>query len=287
MAELDLPAWSEPFVHDGRAKLLRAAGLRQLDRDWAWGGATGAGVKVAIIDSGVEGSHPVVQGRLVESVTVQMVDDEAQVVPDEPIDMYGHATACAGIVLGLAPEVEIYSVRVLGADLRGKGAAFLAGLEWAVGRGVNAMNLSLSSKSESLFPYFHEVVDDAYFKSVALVCAVNNVPGLSFPSTFASVFSVAAHAIAEPETFFYNPAPPVEWGAWGVDVPIGWKDGTTTVATGNSFAAPHMCGLVARIMSKHPGLTPFEVKAVLAAIANDPAATYVDPTAPPTAPQTA
>ena len=281
MAELDLPAWSEPFVHDGRAKLLRAAGLRQLDREWAWGGATGAGVKVAIIDSGVEASHPVVQGRLVESVTVQIVDDETEVVPDEPIDMYGHATACAGIVVGLAPEVEIYSVRVLGADLRGKGAAFLAGLEWAVERGVHAMNLSLSSKSESLFPYFHEVVDDAYFKHVALVCAVNNVPGLSFPSTFSSVFSVAAHAIPEAEVFFYNPAPPVEWGAWGVDVPIGWKDGTTTVATGNSFAAPHVCGLVARILSKHPGLTPFEVKAVLAAIANDPSGTYADPTAPP------
>ena len=95
MAELDLPAWSEPFVHEGRAKLLRAAGLRQLDRDWAWGDATGAGVKVAIIDSGVEGSHPVVRGRLVESVTVQIVGDETKVVPDEPIDMYGHATACA------------------------------------------------------------------------------------------------------------------------------------------------------------------------------------------------
>jgi len=174
------------------------------------------------------------------------------------------------IVVGLAPEVEIYSVRVLGADLRGKGAAFLAGLEWAVEQGVQAMNLSLSSKSERLFPFFHEIVDQAYFKNVALICAVNNVPGLSFPSTFSSVFSVAAHAIPDPETFFYNPAPPVEWGAWGVDVPIGWKDGGTTVATGNSFAAPHMCGLVARILSKHPGLTPFEVKTVLAAIASDP-----------------
>jgi subtilisin len=268
--DLGLPAWSEPFAEDARGALVRAAGLRQIDREWAWGGSTGAGVKVAIIDSGVEGSHPVVAGRLVESVTVQIIDDEAEVVPDEPIDMYGHATACAGIVVGLAPDVELYSVRVLGADLKGKGAAFLTGLEWAVEKGVQAMNLSLSSKSERLFPYFHEVVDQAYFKNVALVSAVNNVPGLSFPSTFSSVFSVAAHAIPDPEVFFYNPAPPVEFGAWGVDVPIGWKDGSTTVATGNSFAAPHVCGLVARILGKHPGLTPFELKAVLAAIANDP-----------------
>lgn len=265
-----LPAWSEPFAPEARDRLARSAALRQVDREWAWAGATGAGVKVAIIDSGVEGSHPVVGGRLVQSVAVEIVEDEAQVVPDDGIDMYGHATACAGIVVGLAPEVEIYSVRVLGADLRGKGAAFLAGLEWAVEQGVQAMNLSLSSKSERLVPFFHEIVDQAYFKNVALICAVNNVPGLSFPSTFSSVFSVAAHAIPDPETFFYNPAPPVEWGAWGVDVPIGWKDGGTTVATGNSFAAPHMCGLVARILSKHPGLTPFEVKTVLAAIASDP-----------------
>ena len=159
-------------------------------------------------------------------------------------------------------------MRVLGSDLKGKGVAFLAGLEWAVEKGVQAMNLSLSSKSERLFPFFHEVVDQAYFRHVCLVSAVNNVPGLSYPSTFSSVFSVAAHAIPDAETFFYNPAPPVEWGAWGVDVPIGWKDGATTVATGNSFAAPHMCGLVARILAKHPGLTPFEVKTVLAAIAN-------------------
>src|SRR5688500_7750051 len=201
----DLPAWSEPFVPAAREKLIRAAQLGLMDRDWAWGGATGAGVKVAIIDSGVEGSHPVVGGRLVRSVAVEIVDDEPQVVPDEPVDLYGHATACAGIVLGLAPEVEIYSVRVLGADLRGKGAAFLAGLEWAVGKGVHAMNLSLSSKSERLFPFFHEIVDDAYFKQVSLVCAVNNVPGLSFPSTFSSVFSVAAHGIPDPYAFFYNP----------------------------------------------------------------------------------
>lgn len=271
MPDLDLPAWSEPFAEGAREGLIRSAGLRQLDRDWAWGGGTGAGVKVAIIDSGVERDHPVVRGRLVQSVTVEIVDDEATVVPDEPIDMYGHGTACAGIVVGLAPEVEIYSVRVLGADLRGKGAAFLAGLEWAVENGVHVMNLSLSSKSERLFPFFHEVVDQAYFRHVCLVSAVNNVPGLSFPSTFSSVFSVAAHSIPEPEAFFYNPAPPVEWGAWGVDVPVGWKDGGNIVATGNSFAAPHMCGLVARILSKHPGLTPFEVKSVLAAVADDPA----------------
>ena len=62
----------------------------------------------------------------------------------------------------------------------------------------------------------------------------------------------------------------MEFGAWGVDVPIAWKDGGSTVATGNSFAAPHIAALVALITAKHPRLTPFELKAVLAATANLP-----------------
>ncbi|HEX5395672.1 MAG TPA: S8 family serine peptidase [Candidatus Limnocylindria bacterium] len=270
MVEEEEPlAWSEPFA--GHDQLARVAGLRTVDRDWAWGGADGRGVTVAIIDSGVERDHPKVRGRLVESVAVRINDEGEPVVePDESgVDLFGHGTACAGIIIGLAPAVEIVSVRVLGADLKGKGVAFAAGLEWAVERRVQVANLSLSSKSETLFPIFHELADDAYFNNVVLVSAANNVPVPSYPSLFASVISVAGHAEPDPLRFYYNPAPPVEFGAWGVDVPIAWKDGAEIVATGNSFAAPHIAGLVALIVSKHPGLTPFEVKSILAATADN------------------
>lgn len=254
------------------AGLTRSVRLDQIDRTWAFEGASGRGVTVAIIDSGLEIDHPMLQGRVVESVAVEFdAEGDPTIVADTLGDLYGHGTACGGIILGLAPEVELVSIRVLGADLKGKGAAFLAGLEWAIERGVQVTNLSLSSKSETLFPYFHEVVDDACFKGVNLISAANNVAGASYPSLFSSVFSVAAHASPDPRIWYYNPRPPVEFGAWGVDVPIAWKDGGTTVATGNSFAAPHIAGLVAQIVSAHPGLTPFEVKAVLAATADQPA----------------
>lgn len=274
MVEEEEPlAWSEPFATADH--LARVAGLRSVDRDWAWGGASGGGVTVAIIDSGVERDHPRVHGRLIESVAVRLDDEGEPVVEADPsgVDLFGHGTACAGIIVGLAPEVEIVSVRVLGADLKGKGVAFAGGLEWAIERGVNVANLSLSSKSETLFPIFHELADDAYFRNLVLVSAANNVPVPSYPSLFASVISVAAHAEPDPFRFYYNPSPPVEFGAWGVDVPIAWKDGAEIVATGNSFAAPHIAGLVALIMSKHPGLTPFEVKSILAATADNPGGT--------------
>jgi subtilisin family serine protease len=269
MTDPALPAWAEPFAHP-RRHLRRSLRVRGVSREWAWGGATGAGVRVGIIDSGLENAHPRLNGRVVENVAVEMTDDGPRVVPDEPIDLFGHGTACGAIILSLAPEAELVSIRVLGADLRGKGTAFASGLEWAIDRGLPVCNLSLSSKSESLFPLFHDLVDRAYFQSMALVSAANNVQAASYPSLFSSVISVAAHGEPDPRRIYYNPLPPVEFGAWGVDVPIAWKDGGSTVATGNSFAAPHIAGLVALLLSKHPGLTPFEVKAILASIADNP-----------------
>jgi subtilisin family serine protease len=263
-----LPAWSEPFVD--RRGLKRRARIRGVTRDWAWGGATGAGIRVGIIDSGLENDHPRLAGRVVRNVAVELGEDGPRVVEDEPRDLFGHGTACGAIILSLAPEVELVSVRVLGADLRGKGTAFAAGLEWAIDEGIHVLNLSLSSKSEALFPVFHDLVDRAYFRSIALISAANNVPAPSYPSLFGSVFSVAAHDEPDPWRLYYNPAPPVEFGAWGVDVPIAWKDGGSTVATGNSFAAPHVAGIVALIRSKHPDLTPFEIKAILTSIADNP-----------------
>jgi subtilisin family serine protease len=267
---LDLPAWSEPFIGERRELLRRAVPFVSVSREWAWGGADGSGMTVAIVDSGIEGSHPAVGGKLVGSVRVDIVDDEAVVVADDPIDVFGHATACAGIIHSIAPAAEFLSVRVLGPDLKGKGVAFAAGLEWAIEHGAKIANLSLSSKAESLFGAFHELADRAYFANLLLVSAANNVPGPSYPSLFASVVSVASHDLPDPWTFFYNPNPPVEFGAYGVNVKVAWNKGGSIVATGNSFAAPHIAGIATLIRSKHPQATPFEVKAILAATANEP-----------------
>jgi subtilisin family serine protease len=266
-----LPAWSEPFSADHRSALRRLAPFDEIDRAWAFGPADGDGVVVAIVDSGVEGTHPAVGGRLRESVRVELDGDDAAVVPDEPIDAVGHATACAGIILGLAPRTTILSIRVLGSDNRGKGLAFATGLQWAIERGASIVNLSLSSRSESLFGTLHDLVDRAYFANVLLVCAANNVSVASYPSLFASVVSVAAHDVRDPDVWFYNPRPPVEFGAYGLDVDVAWKDGGRITATGNSFAAPHIAGYAARIRAAHPSATPFEIKTILAATAATPA----------------
>jgi subtilisin family serine protease len=265
-----LPAWSEPFVGERGRSISHRPPFGQLDRDWAWGGSDGSGVTVAIIDSGVEGDHPAVGGRLVRSVRVELDESGQPVVLDDPesVDVVGHGTACAGIIHSLAPGADLVSIRVLGPDNRGKGIVFAAGLDWAIEQGATVVNLSLSSKSDALYGTFHELADRAYFANVLLVSAANNFPGASYPSLFAAVLSVAAHDLPDPGVIYYNPDPPVEFGAYGVDVDVAWKGGTRMLATGNSFAAPHIAGYAALIRSKHPDASPFEVKTILAAIAD-------------------
>jgi subtilisin family serine protease len=263
------PAWSWQF----ESKTLDQApdlGLAEpIARDWAWGGADGSGVKVAVVDSGVEDGHPRV-GR-VDGAIVLEYDAEApgnvREIEGPHADLFGHGTACAAIIRALAPACEIHSVRVLGERLTGKGFVFAAGVRWAVEHGMQVANLSLSTGARGHFGRFHEVVDEAYFRRTMLVSAISNVRGASYPSEFAGVFSVAATEGTDPFGYEYNPNGPVEFGAPGIDLDVAWLGGGSIRATGNSFAAPQIAGLVTLILSKHPGLTPFQVKTILAACA--------------------
>ncbi|HLY14417.1 MAG TPA: hypothetical protein VKR24_08700, partial [Candidatus Limnocylindrales bacterium] len=95
MSDPGLPAWSEPFVGERRAGLHRSRPLGELDRAAIFDGADGSGVTVAIIDSGVEGDHPDVGGRLARSMVVELDDEGEPIVRDDPgaIDVVGHGTA--------------------------------------------------------------------------------------------------------------------------------------------------------------------------------------------------
>lgn len=262
-------AWADHF-DPGRLLPAPSLGLPGLTPEWAWGGSTGAGVKVAVIDSGIDADHPAV-GSVAGGVVLEYDQSEADGVRVTEMphgDLYGHGTACAAIIRSLAPDVELYSVRVLGERLTGKARVFARGIEWCIENGIQVANLSLSTSNEDWFATFHELADDAAFKRMCLVCALNNEADKpTYPSQFSSVFSVAAHPIRDPESISYNPDGPPEFGAHGYDVDVAWSGGGRIVATGNSFATPHVAGLVARILSKRPDLSCFQVKTVLAGVA--------------------
>ncbi len=265
------PHWSQAFTREAIRALKVEGPLGEITPEWAWGGSRGADVRIAVVDSGIEHDHPALEGCVRSGIVVEYDESEEmdhRIEPDDPPqDMAGHGTACAGIIHSIAPEAELYSVRVLGNDIRGRAIQFAAGLDWAIDERMHVVNMSLSTGKQDYYALFHELADDAYFKNIMLVSAVNNIPGPSFPSLFSSVISVAAHEGQDPFIYYYNPAPPVEFGAPGIDVRVAWKDKQIVTTTGNSFAAPHITGIVALIRSKHPELTPFQVKSVLWACA--------------------
>jgi subtilisin len=272
MAEDNLrPAWSQQFTPDAIQELLAQGPFASLTPAWAWGESTGKGIRVAVVDSGVEHDHPALEGAVRRGVIVEY-DSKAKnnfrIRPDDqPADVSGHGTACAGIIHSIAPDAEIYSVRVLGRNMGGRAIQFAAGLDWAIENDMQMVNLSLSTSLEEFFGLFHDLADQAYFKNMNLICAVNNIPEPSYPSLFSSVISVAAHEGKDPFTYYYNTKPPVEFGAPGIDIEVAWNKGQYLICTGNSFAAPHITGITALIRAKHPDLTPFQVKTVLLACA--------------------
>jgi len=259
--ERPLPAWSLP-AGTAASLELPTAWPGRVTREWAWGGSTGEGVRVCILDSGVEREHPLV-GEVDGAVAVAVAGDEVNVVDDVEGDLCGHGTACAGIVRSIAPDCRLFSVRVLGAGFTGSGTALLGGLRWAVEQGFQVINMSLSTTKSQFAGMLHEVADAAYFRRTVLVASAHNMPVESYPWRFSSVVSVGSHEESDPLTFFYNPNPPVEFFARGVDVDVAWLGGRKARSTGNSFATPHMTGICALVLAKHPELTPFQLKSTL------------------------
>jgi subtilisin family serine protease len=238
-------------------------------REWALGGATGAGIDVCVLDSGVDPTHPLV-GELASAVAVVAgADGEPEVVPDTLGDVCGHGTACAGIVRAVAPECRLHSVRVLGEGAKGAGDLILAGLRHAIQAGHRVVNLSLSTTKKRLAETLHDLADDAYFRRTVLVASAHNMPVESFPWRFASVVSVGSLEEHDPFTWYANPDPPVEFFARGIDLDVAWLGGGTMRCTGNSFAAPHIAGLAALVLSKHPELTPYQLKSILSLTASN------------------
>src|SRR5918997_4010198 len=260
--ERPLPAWSLP-AGSAESLALPTEWPGRVTREWAWGGSTGKDIRVCILDSDVEAGHPLV-GGLEGAVSVGVGEGEQyEVVDDAEGDLCGHGTACAGIVRSLAPDASIFSVRVLGAGFTGSGVALLGGLRWAVDQGFHVINMSLSTTKSHFAGMLHEVADRAYFRRTVLVASAHNMPVESYPWRFSSVISVGSHEDPDPQTFYYNPNPPGEFFARGVDVEVAWLRRTQARSTGNSFATPHMSGICALILGKHPELTPFQLKSAL------------------------
>jgi subtilisin family serine protease len=231
-------------------------------------GRTGRGVKVAIVDSGIDTKHPKLEGKIKGSV--EAVPEGGQILfkPSTSGDQAGHGTACAGIITSIAPDVEIYSVKVLGPTGSGTGEMFLMGVDYAIKQKMQVVNLSLGTTKRDFWMPMHDLLDRAYRERVMLVAAANNLPHPSSPSIFSSsIVSVVKRAGGDPLKFGYQYGEVIELVAPGVQVETTWPGGGYRQLTGNSFAAPYITAVIALLLEERPDLTPFQVKTILYAIA--------------------
>lgn len=232
----------------------------------ALGEHDGSGVRVAVIDTGVEQDHPWVGGKLVESFGVKMFEDgRADIEPCAPMDVCGHGTAAAGQIRRVAPEAELISIRVLSESREGSSEALVSALQWVAKQNVDVVNMSLSTLRLALALRIGHAVDELYAKHVPCICAKGyQQDGRDYPTSFGASIGVTYDAL-EPAELRYRENDMVEFVAQGVDSVVAWQNGSTRKVTGSSYATPLVSGLVARMLSAKPGMSVFEIKTLLKA----------------------
>jgi subtilisin len=227
---------------------------------------TGRGLKVAVLDSGIEADNPYLNGlTLADDLAVTDDGVQLRVAPGAGRDVFGHGTAIAGIIHQMAPEAQIGSFRVLGDQLRSRTVLVREGVRQALDAGYHILNCSFGCGREDHVLQYKEWIDEAYLKGRHVVAACNNFDFTrrEWPGHFPTVLTVNFAPVDEPHVFYYRPGHLVEFAARGQDVVVPWLGGSLKKVTGSSFAAPHLAGLLARLLSVCPDLPPLQAKALL------------------------
>jgi subtilisin len=235
----------------------------------------GSGVRVAVIDSGIEADHPQLRKlRLCDSIGVVEENGRIEIRSGEGFDVYGHGTAVASIIHAVAPAAELGSFRVLDARNLSRTAIIQAGIYEAFSRGYHIVNCSFGCKGLPKFVMPHKRwIDEAYVRGVHVIAACNNIDPREpeWPAHFPSVIGVGIASredinVGHPG-FVHLPGELVEFAADGENVEVAWSGHSTSVETGSSFAAPAVAGIVARLLSVAPGLPPAHILDLLPRIA--------------------
>jgi len=230
----------------------------------------GRGVRIAVLDSGIESSHPAFEGRpLCDDLAIVEDGHKLKVVAGGGRDLFGHGTAVAGIIHEVAPEAEIGSIRVLGESLSARTAIILEGARQAIDRGYHILNCSLGCGILEHVLKYKAWVDEAYLRGVHVVAACNSSDygRPEWPAFFTSVLTVNMARTEDRREVFYKPGHHVEFCARGVDVEVPWAGGAIKKVTGSSFAAPRLTGMLACLLSEVPGLDPLQAKVLFQRLA--------------------
>ncbi|WP_026313413.1 S8 family peptidase [Actinomadura flavalba] len=227
--------------------------------------ATGKGVRVAVVDSGVNYVNPQLRGQVLKGADVSATN---------AYDCIGHGTAVAGLIAakrgvspfyGVAPEAKIIPVKFAASAQANDSGLAAKGIDAAVRLGADVINISTQSISDD--PRLRTAVQKALEKNIPVVAAAGNldvengqVPEPMYPGAYPGVITVGAVDASGKITTFSNPKTPVTVIAPGIGVVTTSADGVWISKDGTSFATPIVAGVVALMKQAHPELTPAQIK---------------------------
>ncbi|MFT9849326.1 S8 family peptidase [Aneurinibacillus sp. REN35] len=238
-----------------------------IDMEKAWDITKGKpDVIIAVIDTGVDLTHPEFQGKLVSGYNVLNDSNKAQ-------DDNGHGTHVAGIIAaktnnqqgiaGIAWNNKIMPVKGIGADGSGSSFDIARGIIWAADHGAKVINMSVGNYHPS--NVLHDAIKYAFSKNVIMIAASGNdhTNQPSYPAAYPEVISVAAVDWKGKQAEFSNFGPHIDVSAPGVDIPSTYIQKDYASLSGTSMACPHVAGLAGLIRSLNSSLSNREVMKII------------------------
>lgn len=256
-------------------------GVDKIDAELVHPTYTGASVKVAVVDGGIDYNHEDLDANYVAGGYDFANGD------NDPMDDNGHGTHCAGTiaaedndvgVIGVAPDADLYAVKVLSWG-SGQWSWIIAGIDWCAANEMQVISMSLGGSANS--DLLHTACDAAYGKGIVLVAAAGNsgsgADTVLYPAKYDSVIAVAATDKRDRRARFSSQGPAVEMAAPGVDVLSTIMNNQYGEKSGTSMACPHVTGTVALLLAANPTWTPAQVRQRLIETALDLRPTGWDP----------
>ena len=272
------PNYRFSLARDARSQTAAASGtalqedvqyvLAKLELPQAHHLATGDKIRVALIDSGIDASHPEIAGRIAESFDA--------VGSSEPPDSHGTGIASTIVahdkLTGIAPSARILAVRAFSVTAKNPESTtftLLRAIDWAVAHGAQVINMSFTGPTD---PEIAAALAVARKKGVVLIAAAGNAGPKSpplFPASDANVIAVTATDIDDKPLDVANSGKHIAIAAPGVAILVAAPNDAYQTMTGTSVAAAHISGLAALLLQRKPDLTPDSLKRALLSTATD------------------
>ncbi|OMP66611.1 S8 family serine peptidase [Domibacillus epiphyticus] len=238
---------------------------------------TGAGVKIGVLDSGIQSNHPDLQKRIAGGACMMTIVDKDG-CPDSYNDNSGHGTHVAGIIaannntfgtVGVAPSATLYAIKVLDEYGFGTTSTMIAGVEWAMKQKVDILNVSITTPVHETA--MQEIMQKAYNSGMLIVGAAGNTgppvsgstSSVEYPAKFESVIAVSSIDQYKKIDPLSSLGKEVELTAPGVKIYSTYPGSTYDYLSGTSMAAPYVSGLAALYMEKYPEMTNVQIRSLL------------------------